>query len=434
MELNKKNVKDLIEDEIQTMKVLKKPVDKQVKTKKKEALSQLSNIIKQLPSPYSNFINEAYIHNRVPKEYLLSSILYTSTIAIGKTVYTCELGYKNYANSYYIILGSRGDGKSQAINLAVKPITVKENEMSLNYEHAKKNKANDDEEPIRKRFQSLDATPEALERDHFYNQRGIGCNYDEMHDIIGQISDRNSTSGQKYKVLYLKGFNNGIIDVSRKTSESYRIPKTYISLLGGLQKQFTKKLLSGGNLESGLVDRLLFVNLLKDNHQLSSSNMKRKTLNKYNECVNTVIEFSDKNVENEVLINYTQSARARLRHYTQSLLNERKKAEGHIKEYLAKLPIHVHKIAIQIHVLKSSVTSNFRADVELDTIELAIKINEFYKLNFQMMLNELDQPSINKEDVVRLGHKNGATHKEIASVVGHQVPYVSKKKSKLGLQ
>ena len=416
------------------MNVVKDPVHQQVKTKKEEALDQLNTILEQLPSPYSNLINEAFLHNRVPKEYLLSAVLYASTIAIGKTIYTFELGYKNYANGYYIILGSRGDGKSQAINIAVKPITDKENEMSLNHEHAKKNKANDDDEPIRKRFQSLDSTPEALERDHFYNQRGIGCNYDEMHDIIGQMSDRNSTSGQKHKVILLKGFNNGTVDVSRKTSDSFRISKTYISLLGGLQKQFIPKLLSGGNLESGLVDRILFVNLLEDNYQLSKSDMKNETLEKYNLCINTIIEFSNEHKESEVFVNYSQDARNRLKNYVQDLLNEQKVAEGHIREYLSKLQIYIHKIAIQVHILNSSIASNFRDDIQLETVEMAIKINEFYKLNFQMMLGELDQPSINKEDIVRLGHKNGATQQEIASVVGHQVPYVSKMKSKLGLK
>ena len=434
MGLDAKYINNVLHENAQSMNGVKEPDDKQVKTKKEEALDQLNHILDGLPESYSNFINEAFLYKRVPKEYLLSAVLYSSSLAMGKVLYTNQLGYKNFANGYYIILGSRGDGKSQAMNLATGPIVEKEDEMNLNYEHAKRNKGDEDEEPVRKRYQSFDTTPEALERDHFYNQRGIGCNYDEMHDIIGQMSDRNSTSGQKHKVILLKGFNNGTVDVSRKTSESFRISKTYISLLGGLQKQFTKKLLSGGNLESGLVDRILFVNLLEDNYQLSNSNMKDRTLDKYNQCINTIIEFSDENKESEVFVDYSKDARNRLRNYVQSLLNEQKVAEGHIREYLAKLQIYIHKTAIQVHILNGSITSNFRADIDLETVEMAIKINEFYKLNFQIMLEELDRPSINKDDVVRMGHVNGATQKEIASVVGHQLPYVSKKKDKLGLQ
>ena len=418
MELSKEKIKEVI--------------DEKAKSNKQIAVDLRNDIINDLPSWCSNFINEAFVHKRVPKEYLLTSINYAVSIAIGKTPYTHIGGFKNFTNNYFLILGSRGDTKSEAINSACKPITDLDNDMYEEYVHAMKRK-DDDEEPIRKRHLINDATPEALTKEHFNNKKGIGCLYDEMHDILSQIGDPKSPRGQKHKDAFISGWNNNVIDVSRVTSDNYRINEPFISVIGGLQVELLSKLFKGGLLESGLIDRFLPVNLLEPNYKLSDKQLNHQIDKNYLNQINKIIDFSSKHKEDQIQMEYKDSALQRLKEYKQDMLYEKEKESGKLKSYLAKLQIHFERLTLLFHILKNTENSSFKSKIELPTVELAIKAIKFYKINFLIMLEKLNQPTISKIDVLKYGINNGAKNKEIASVVGHQPPWVTNKRKKLGI-
>jgi hypothetical protein len=48
--------------------------------------------------------------------------------------------------------------------------------------------------------------------------------------------------------FFLQGNTNKHIDISRKTTDSYRIEKSYPTLMGSIQTQFIPKLFADGNL------------------------------------------------------------------------------------------------------------------------------------------------------------------------------------------
>jgi hypothetical protein len=78
--------------------------------------------------------------------------------------------------------------------------------------------------------------------------------------------------------LFLQGNTNKHIDISRKTTDSYRIEKSYPTLMGSIQTQFIPKLFADGNLESGLIDRFLFTSKLTSNDTLSTIKIADATL------------------------------------------------------------------------------------------------------------------------------------------------------------
>jgi hypothetical protein len=73
---------------------ISKELAKRTKTKKQETLDKLNAIIAIMPDSLSNLINNAFKYQRIPKEYLLSSILFTFSTAIGRTFFIDALGYK----------------------------------------------------------------------------------------------------------------------------------------------------------------------------------------------------------------------------------------------------------------------------------------------------------------------------------------------------
>ncbi|HJH30628.1 MAG TPA: DUF3987 domain-containing protein, partial [Methanosarcinaceae archaeon] len=107
---------------------IKEEIDKHVKTKKERAIELRDTIIDKMPLLIRSFISEAFIYQRIPKEYLLSSIFNAFGNAIGSTVNLEALGYTNSPNIYSVIVGSRGDTKSLAISFALKPILKQDND------------------------------------------------------------------------------------------------------------------------------------------------------------------------------------------------------------------------------------------------------------------------------------------------------------------
>jgi hypothetical protein len=85
-------------------------------TNKEIAENQLEQIIASMPSNISNIINDAHKHKRIPKEYLFSSILFACSNAAGLAFSINAMGYTNYSNLYFAIVGSRGDIKSPAMD------------------------------------------------------------------------------------------------------------------------------------------------------------------------------------------------------------------------------------------------------------------------------------------------------------------------------
>lgn len=79
----------------------------------------------------------------------------------------------------------------------------------------------------------------------------------------------------------MQGNTNKHIDISRKTTDSYRIEKSYPTLMGSIQNQFIPKLFADGNLESGLINRFLFTSKLTSNNILSITKIAVATLKRY---------------------------------------------------------------------------------------------------------------------------------------------------------
>ena len=89
---------------------------------KEQAKTQLNQILKLLPTNITDLVEEAFDYQRIPKEYLLSSILFSYSNAAGLAFTMNALGFKNYGNLFFAIIGSRGDVKSLAIDLATDPL------------------------------------------------------------------------------------------------------------------------------------------------------------------------------------------------------------------------------------------------------------------------------------------------------------------------
>lgn len=406
------------------------------KTKKEIAINQLEQIISKMPIEIKTLINDAFILKRIPKEYLLSSIFFAFSNACGLAFSIKAMGYINYANLYFSIVGSRGDIKSPAMDLATLPLVKYDNKK---YKEFKENniELDETEKSDRKQLFLQDATIESAIYTHYKNKYSIGIFIDELYFIIEKMANKSSTEGTAWRTFFLQGNTNKHIDISRKTTESFRIEKSYPTLLGSIQNQFVPKLFADGNLESGLIDRILFTNKLTMNNQLSINDISSEVTENYSKSLINLLNYRTE-IENtfemdDLQIELDSSANKRLFDYSQELINRQNKVTDLSKEYISKMMINIHKISLLTHLILNSKRQTYQSKISIETIEIAILILEFYFINFKIVLDE----NINQkeklpttEDIIRLAIKNNASQKDVVSITGMNKSSISRKWNK----
>lgn len=421
------NIKSTIE--------VKEKLDNLSLTRREKSLEMLNEILKSLPQRVTNLINEAFIYKRIPKEYLLSSILFAESSSIGLTFYVNSLGYRNYANLYFTIVGSRGDAKSEGLKLATNPLKELDDQDYDEYSFEMKNFNSEiDKEPIRKQLLIQNSSIEAVHKIHSENPNSVGVYIDEIYSLVEKMGNSSSRDGIAWRTFLLEGYTNGFVDVSRKTTKSFRIKNTYPTLLGGIQNEFVPKLFANGNLESGFVDRQLFTPKLTKNKKLVKGKISSKVIDMYNEMIFNLIQFkrqSELPEENKKQFEIVMSKQAeeKLFIYTQELINRQDVAKPLIKEYMAKMQISIHKFSLLVHMMKISPSMDYTLLLDEETIDIAILLNEYYLNNFRVILEENikvvnKDPSLN--EIVTLGMKNGARQKAIVEITGYNKSTVSK--------
>jgi len=422
--------------EINNLQDVEKGIQEHSSSLEENAVNQLHEIINDCPAYIKDFIEESFEHKRIPKEYLFSSILFAFSNAAGLAFQIDSLGYSNYGNIYLALIGSRGDAKSPAMDLATAPLNEYDNQQYKEFIE-KSLEDGSGETIVRKQLLIQDATVEAAYYKHHQNPCSLGIFMDEMYHLIEKMGNPSNKDGPAWRQLLLQGNTNKHVDISRKTTESFRLAKAYPVLLGSIQQEFIPKMFSGGNEESGLTDRLLFTPKLTHNSKLSRYRIGQDCLRNYSDNLLRIMEHRS-SVEKQGLdepnvLKCTSEAEDLLFDYTQKLLDSQEKAESGEKEYLSKIQINVHKMVLILHLIKQAATPELCLRIEPATINEAIRIMEFYLTNFKIIRQKLEGhiKNISTNDVIKLGMKNNATQQQIAAVVGVNKSTISRKMAKI---
>nr|WP_321229672.1 DUF3987 domain-containing protein [uncultured Psychroserpens sp.] len=416
------------------------------------AIKQLDGILSKMPVQITRLINDSFNYKRVPKEYSLSSILFAFSNASGLAFNTHYLEYTNYPNLYFAIVGSRGDAKSEAMRIATNPLKIYDDKEYDNFKikdiELKKSIAKQEElstnKVIRNQLLLQNATIEAMHYTHYENPYSIGLYTDELDSLIEKMANKNSQEGNLWRIFFLQGYTNTEIDVRRKVADSFRIKQSYPTLLGSIQHQFIPKLFANGNLESGFIDRLLFVNNLTKNNKLSNKTFPKSTLTNYSSLLQNLLnhrdsienqeQFNNENKLDSIRIEIETKEIKKIRDYVQNVINEQIKSSDYTNEYMAKMQISIHKLVLLVHLIKKSSNCNYQSKISANTVDLAILINEFYFTNFKIVLKYQNKPKNEKavfSEILKLGLNNKIPQKTLAKLTGLSTGEVSKRCTKL---
>lgn len=420
--------------EINNLKDIKDNIDGILLSKREISIKLLNEIVDSFPYQIKNLIEDNFKHKRIPKEYLFSSILFAFSNACGLAFSINSMNYTNYANLFLVIIGSRGDTKSAPMDIATIPLNFHDNEKYRDYTDVNDHVNDPNNKPTRKRLLIQNASIESMKFEHSKNPYSIGIYYDEFMYVFEKMANSKSPDGADLRSFLLSGFNNGFIDISRRTTDNFRMEQTFVTLLGSVQTQFTSKLFANGNLESGLIDRLLFTPKLTTNPKLSKVKINKNVLDSYNILVNNLLS-SRNQTENfskvkTIEIKLQLETEQKIYDYTQTLIDLQEKSDEIIKAYLAKLMIYIHKLTLLVHLINNSQNSNFETSIEPKSADIAIIICEFYFNNFQIILEEnykYEEKPTNVNDIVKMAIKNNAQQKDVVAVTGLNKSTISRK-------
>jgi len=400
-------------------------------TSRESLLQKLNSILDKLPLYLRDFIDECFIHKRTPREYQFLSVLFAFATASGKTFYTNELNYKNYPNIYGLIIGNRSDGKSEGIKMATKELVKQDDIFHDDYEKDKEKNADEDRKPILKQLLVKDASIEALKLNHYKCPNGIGIMIDEILPLLHNMESTTSRDGKEYLSFLLDNFINSNISCLTKSVESFRLKESCCSLIGGLQKQFLNILFKPKLLSSGFLDRLLCVNLIQANHNLTKQNINPDIVQRYNQAIRNILDYKLQSEEKDETnksfeITYTNDAKDRLFDFSQELENIKVESKAPLKEYVGKASIYLHKLCIIVFLVKRAENKYFKEKLEVQEVELAYEIVEFFIMNFVKLIDQKSENTVSVYEIIKLAKQNNATQKSVVEITGLSKGQVSK--------
>lgn len=411
--------------EFKNIEEIEKSIDNVALNDKQKAIKELHEIIELLPDEISNLIDFSFRINRIPKEYMFTSILFAFSNALGLAYGLTAFGYKNYGNLYFAIVGSRGDMKSPPMKIATSVLNT------IDSETYKEGNSSESENLKQKKLLIQNATIQAAQTSHSYNPYSVGIFLDEIMFLVEKMGNKNNSDGMAWRTFLLEGYNNSTIDILRQTTRSFRINKSYPTLLGSIQEQFLTTLFGSGNLESGLIDRILFTTKLTENNTLSKESIPFEVTSNYENLL-TRIYNSRKSIEEDeeidsATLQLSNEAENLLFEYIQNLIHQQNREDYIIKAYLSKLQISIHKLIILLHAIRSN---NIETTIEIETVSLAIKVNEFYFLNFKIINSEKENSKdqeFNINAAIRKAIQNNATQTDFIKAFGTPKSTLSRK-------
>lgn len=210
-----------------------------------------------------------------PVPYVVASILYATSVAIGSTIrLEFPLFDEIYANVVIALVGSRGSNKSAPMREILRPLEninkesiQKYNEQIAKYEALLPEEKEPKKKPVANRIFASDATTESLCQLLEENPRGIGLYMDELMSWIGGFDRYRKHSSGVDESFFLSVYNCTPITKDRTgNSRIINISKPYLSIIGSIQPEVLYRAITKNRIENGLFDRILLAKYEEDDY------------------------------------------------------------------------------------------------------------------------------------------------------------------------
>jgi hypothetical protein len=118
-----------------------------------------------------------------------------------------------------------------------------------------------------------------------------------------------------------------------------------------------------------------------------------------------------------ITLSLDNDAESRMFEYSQDLINKQSKLIDYSREFMAKMLINIHKLALLVHLIENADTMILETNYTRD-IRNGNTINEFYFTNFKIILEEnisKTEIEVTIDEIIKVAKKNNATKKRCCS-------------------
>ena len=367
-------------------------------TKKPVENPRVAFPLEVLPPPLHQFVSSAEKALGTPIDFLATAILFAVSVAVGNThLIELKRGSRQSGLLFLILIGNPNSNKTKALQVPLQPIFDRDSESYENYRRemaeyevvqtlSKKERddagmSGSNEHPIWKKIIIQDATPEAVANIHLNNLRGIAIYRDEIAGWFKGFNRYNSGGEQEF---WLSTWSGTPISVDRKTSDPVHIRRPFIPISGTIQPGILEELAKDNRRSNGFVDRLLFVwpdGLEKP--MWTEDEMPIQLRDTYNEGINKLLDLTFDEENKPHVLSLCPTAKKRLFLF----FNKENKplcdqAENELlKGIYGKFDLHTARLCLILQMLWWAFESVEKDQIELQTVERAIKLTEFFRAN-----------------------------------------------------
>ncbi len=392
--------------------------------------------INGLPEYLQEFIKEYVDVYNVPIDFIASSVLFSTALAIGDKL-ELKGKYDNIPLLWLAIVGNVSSGKTEPLKTCLSYFTKKDKEAFHQYKidfsvynayNDLKKIDKDKAEPIAepKYFQYLlnDYTPEALYNVHTINNRGLCIYRDELKGWLDDFG-RYSKSGEQSTML--STFYRQPMQINRASKEPIFIHKPSIFISGGIQPEILNDLAKDNRAENGFLSRFIFS--YPDHSEKQPYNKKKlnaDTLSNYHQflsALDTISETVDLSLSLEAENIYSEW-------YDKNAIKTNDEPTGYLKGVYGKLDVISLRLAIIIHGMNIVCNRDTSTEISAISMKTAIELTEYFRATALKVFHKIfkaDSPQrLNKIDVAKYCNSLGASQNEIAKALKVSQPYVNK--------
>ena len=369
-----------------------------------------------------------------PVEFTTISILGLTSVTMGNSV---ELEvvptWRETAILFMAMVQDRGHMKSHPMKQIFKPLFEQEAEFVKQFKEENedfkqklqqykedKNNGIEAEEPalpIQKRISVTKFSPEVLYKIHEENPKGLIIWNDELKNWFGTFNQYSKNADEQ---MYCTMFNGGHLQRDTITHGNQYIPKSFISIIGGIQpKEMTDFI--NQNTENGLIDRILFSYpeylTMPDFPENEIPLSTVESWQSIYECLYNKFAFSS--LEEIEVIRYTPEALELVKNWSNKITQESNNDSGNIvfAGIVSKAKIIVHRLAMILEALQGACDDILNVgSVGLKAVEGATALCEYF-IDEALKIRTVAEQSNFKEIDIWLSHlPNDFTTKEAEAV------------------
>lgn len=352
-----------------------------------------------LPPKLQELVKQLNDANKFPVAISLSSILFTTAVAIGNRFkIKIDENFTDIPVLYICIIAPPGAMKTPVTKYFIK---VLKNRNVENYKlfvseladyqakvkAATNEKPCTDTEPTWKQILVSDFTIEALAKTLLQNPKGIGVMVDEIAALFERLKSKANRGGDLQFILSL--FTGETITINRKTSLSFLIENPIASIIGGTQPQIMKTVFTADMINNGTFDRFIYCYPEGLKKEIGRGKKISEGLFKsYCDIINNIINLQ--HLE-PIVIGYEDDAYEEIyrNRVKQADIVNAANAEGNeqLGGVVNKADYHINRFALILQILYDAASNEKTTTIKLRAAKAAAELTDYFMGQARRVIN-----------------------------------------------